>query len=139
MDPENLLAAQRRQSTRFIETEPFPDAAPNLAVAQPHLAGGEHYLKVYAIGQELFGVRKQFLPDSPKQAAGVPCSISKQVRKLVLQCGQIFQLRLYNVDLVGDATDPQIVDVNYFPSYEEVPAAVEPLVGYIEGMATRLQ
>ncbi len=80
-------------------------------------------------------MRCRFVPGRKAQKVA-PCPISGEVRRIVLQCGRILGLRLYNVDLVAAPDGPQVVDVNFFPSYQGVPGAAARLADYVARYAS---
>jgi ribosomal protein S6--L-glutamate ligase len=115
-------------------TLPPADAYPDLVLAQDYLAGARTDLKVFVIGEEVFGVRKAFGPDSFQQA-GEPVRLSAAVERLARRCGEAFGLRLYGLDLAEDDSGLYVVDVNYFPGYRGVPDAAARLARYIVSVA----
>ena len=113
-----------------------PDALPAAAV-HPDLVFGQRYLaaartdlKVYAIGEEVFGIRKRFGPDSFRQD-GELAPLSPAVEQIARRCGAAFGLELYGIDVAETADGPYVVDVNSFPGYRGVPEAAPRLAEYI--------
>jgi ribosomal protein S6--L-glutamate ligase len=115
-------------------TLPPADAYPDLVFAQDYLAGARTDLKVFVIGDEVFGVRKAFGPDSFLQA-GEPARLSAEVERIARRCGEAFGLELYGLDLAEDESGLYVVDVNYFPGYRGVPDAAARLARYILSVA----
>ena len=113
---------------------PPADAYPDLVFAQDYLATARTDLKVFVIGEEVFGVRKAFGPDSFLRA-GEPVPLSAEVERIARRCGAAFGLGLYGLDLAEDASGLYVVDVNYFPGYRGVPDAAERLARYIVAVA----
>ena len=103
-------------------------------LVQELIPGPGEDLKVYVIGDEVFALRKPFTPTSYK-APGQPCAVSSEVRDIALRCGQAFGLGLYGLDMIESPDGPVVVDVNYFPSYKQVPNAAGRLADYIEDYA----
>ncbi len=103
-------------------------------LVQELIPGPGEDLKVYVIGNEVFGLRKPSTPTSSR-TSGRPCAVSSEVRDIALRCGQALGLSLYGVDVIESPDGPVVVDVNYFPSYKEVPNAAGRLADYIEGYA----
>lgn len=91
-------------------------------VVQDHVAGGEEDLKLYVVGQRVFGVRKAFSSDSFSEP-GRPCDVPPAAREVALRCGRAFGLSLYGLDVIESRYGPVVVDVNYFPGYRGVPDA----------------
>ncbi|TMB03538.1 MAG: hypothetical protein E6J70_05130, partial [Deltaproteobacteria bacterium] len=52
-----------------------------------------------------------------------------------LRCGRLFGLGLYGLDVIESAEGPLVVDMNYFPSYRDVPNAAALLDDFIEDYA----
>jgi ribosomal protein S6--L-glutamate ligase len=89
-------------------------------LVQEYIAGDE--LKLYGIGQEVFGVRKVITSAGPVR---VPTPVSDAVRAIAQRCGTLFGLTFYGVDVIDGAQGPAVIDVNYFPSYKGVPGAAQ--------------
>lgn len=109
---------------------PGTDAYPELVFAQDYLARARVDLKVFGIGEAVFGVRKPFAADSFLRA-GEPVPLAPEVVDLARRCGQAFGLELYGLDIAEDADGPRVIDVNYFPGYRGVPDAARRLADYI--------
>lgn len=104
--------------------------ATDTAVLVQELVAGADDLKVYVIGDDVFGVRKTFDPSSHGRA-GVPVALSREVVEMARRCGAAFGLGLYGIDVVETENDPVVIDVNYFPGYKGVPDAAERLCAYV--------
>ena len=52
--------------------------------------------------------------------------------RITLTIGNVFDLRLYGVDLLVTEHGPIIVDVNSFPGFRGVPGADDALVDLVE-------
>jgi ribosomal protein S6--L-glutamate ligase len=114
---------------------PPPDAYPDLVFAQTYVARTRPDLKVFAIGDDLFGVRKTFSADS-FLLAGEPTALPPEVEDLARRCGKALGLQLYGVDVVESADGVWVVDVNAFPGYRGVPAAAPRLADFIFNLLT---
>jgi ribosomal protein S6--L-glutamate ligase len=113
---------------------PGPEAYPEAVLAQEYLAHARLDLKVFVIGDEVFGVRKAFAGDSFLRA-GEPTALTPEIEGLARRCGQAFGLELYGLDIAEDPErGPQIIDVNYFPGYRGVPNAARKIADYITGV-----
>lgn len=112
-------------------TLPDTEVYPEPIFAQAYLANARTDLKVFAIGEAIFGVRKSFAADSFLRA-GEPTPLTPDVVDLARRCGQAFGLELYGLDIAEDADGPQVIDVNYFPGYRGVPDAARRLADYID-------
>ena len=104
---------------------PSPD---QLMLVQEYIPGAE--LKVYVIGSEVWAIRK---PDGESREV---VATSPEVCAIALECGRIFGLGLYGLDVIEGPDGPVVIDLNYFPSYKGVPDAADRLAEYIEGYAT---
>jgi len=110
---------------------PPADAYPHLVFAQRFLARARTDLKVFGIGDEVFGLRKSFSPDSFLQA-GELSPLSPSVEGMARRCGHAFGLDLYGLDFAEDEDGGEyIVDVNSFPGYRGVPDAARRLAEHI--------
>jgi ribosomal protein S6--L-glutamate ligase len=102
---------------------PARDAYPEVVFAQEYLPNARLDLKVFVIGDEVFGVRKAFAGDSFLRA-GQPTPLTPEIEDIARRCGQAFGLELYGLDVAEDPDrGPQIIDVNAFPGYRGVPGA----------------
>lgn len=106
------------------------DAYPDLVFAQQFLINARRDLKVFVIGDEVFGTRKSFSPDSYTQP-GTPTTLSAEVESIARRCGEAFGLELYGLDLAEAHTGAYVVDLNYFPGYRGVPDAASRLAEHI--------
>lgn len=110
---------------------PSAEVFPELAFAQQYLARARTDLKVFAIGDDLFGVRKPFAADSFLNA-GEPVSLSPEVQDIVHRVGHALGLELYGVDLAEDEDGVYVFDVNTLPGYRGVHEAPRRLAAYID-------
>jgi len=110
---------------------PATDVYPEVVFAQEYLADARRDLKVFAIGEEVFGVRKAFAPDSYLRA-GEPTPLSEEIEQIARRCGAAFGLELYGLDVAEDPrAGARVIDVNYFPGYRGVPGAARRVADYI--------
>jgi len=113
------------------EDLPAPEAYPEAVFAQEYLANARLDLKVFVIGDEVFGVRKAFAGDSFLRA-GEPTPLTPEIEDIACRCGQAFGLELYGLDIAEDPErGPRIIDVNYFPGYRGVHDAARKIADYI--------
>ncbi|TMA46901.1 MAG: ATP-grasp domain-containing protein [Deltaproteobacteria bacterium] len=87
-------------------------------------------VKVYVIGEEVFGIRMR-----SGDVRRWSCPISDEVREIALRCGRLFGLGLYGLDVIESAEGPLIFDMNYFPSDRDVPNAAALPADFIEDYA----
>jgi len=102
-------------------------------LVQEYVAGGDE-LKVYVVGDEVFAMRQ---PPSTNGCARprAACPVSPKLRRIARRCGQVSGLGLYGLDVVEGPEGPVVVDLNYFPSYRDVPGAATLIANYIEDYA----
>jgi ribosomal protein S6--L-glutamate ligase len=99
-------------------------------VVQQFIPGPGADLKVYVAGDQMFGTRKVFGPDSYTRP-GRPVPIDEPTRSLVRHIGAVLGLGLYGVDVIESRHGPVVVDVNYFPGYRGHPDAGRAVAEYI--------
>jgi ribosomal protein S6--L-glutamate ligase len=116
------------------EELPGDDAYPDVVFAQKYLDRARRDLKIFAIGGEVFGVRKAFSNESFLRS-GEPTALASEVERLAHACGQAFGLELYGLDIAEADDGPYVVDVNYFPGYRGVPDAAHRLAHHIASAA----
>jgi glutathione synthase/RimK-type ligase-like ATP-grasp enzyme len=90
--------------------------------------GGD--IKVYAIGEQLYAVRKTFSENSFMDK-GTPYPINDELRELMLKCGQALNISLYGVDVLESSEGFVVVDVNLFSGYRNYPNAARLLATHI--------
>lgn len=103
---------------------PIPD---QLMLVQEYIPGTE--LKVYVVGSEVWAIRK---PDGETREV---VTVSSELCAIARECGRVFGLGLYGLDVIEGPEGPVVIDLNYFPSYKGVPDAADQLAEYIEGYA----
>lgn len=113
------------------EDLPAASAYPEVVFAQEYLDKARLDLKVFVIGDKVFGVRKAFAGDSFLRP-GEPTPLTPEIEDIARRCGQAFGLELYGLDIAEDPErGPRIIDVNYFPGYRGVPDAACKIAEYI--------
>jgi ribosomal protein S6--L-glutamate ligase len=110
---------------------PAPDQT---VIVQEYVEGSGEDLKLYVVGEAVFGVRKPFSPES-FTVAGRPCRVSDEARAIAVEAGRALGLGLYGIDVVEGPDGPVVVDVNYVPGYKGVPGAAALIASYIERYA----
>jgi len=116
--------------TNIPDCQDFPD----MVFVQDYLADARKDLKIFAIADKIFGVRKTFSTNSFLHT-GEPVSLTPEMEETARRCGQAFGLDLYGLDIAETPEADYVVDVNYFPGYRGVPDAATHLVNYIIGAA----
>jgi ribosomal protein S6--L-glutamate ligase len=97
----------------------------SVALAQRFMASDGRDLKLYAIGELVFAVRKPspFPPDAIRAPDSVPVRVTPRLRELARRCGRLFGLELFGVDCIERPDGPLVIEVNEFPNYTGVPDA----------------
>jgi ribosomal protein S6--L-glutamate ligase len=127
----------RGAGVRLLRTPADLDGAPpshDAFLVQEYVEGTGEDLKVFVVGDEVFGTRKTFSPTSFAEA-GRPCPVGPEIREIALRCGEVFGLGLYGLDFVEGPDGPVVVDLNYFPGYRGVPGAAARIAQYIAAYA----
>jgi len=119
--PEELSAVQ------------WPEA---LLMAQPFLDVGGVDLKLYAVGDTVWAVRRSS-PLSSAKSAPEPVEVTPAMRRLMLACAEIFHLPLVGVDVLEAEGGMLIVDVNDFPNYTGIEQAPERIGELLLALADR--
>lgn len=88
-------------------------------------------LKVFRIGDQIFGSKRIWPLNSYNDKIGEPCTLPQEFIDITLRCGEIFGIDLYGLDIVISHNQPYVVDVNKFGSYMGVPDGPSILAGYI--------
>ncbi len=109
-------------------------------LVQEFVPGSGEELKVYVIGSEVFAARQSSAihgkcARNGKSSQRIPCTVSAEVRRIALRCGEVSGLGLYGLDMIEGLDGPVVVDLNYFPSYRGVPEAAPLVADYIEAYA----
>jgi ribosomal protein S6--L-glutamate ligase len=99
-------------------------------IVQEYIEGSHEDLKIYVVGDEVFGVRKPFSPTSFTRS-GRPAALDPAIKALALRCGRALGLGLYGMDLVESDRGAWVVDVNTFPGYKGVPGIAPKIAAYI--------
>lgn len=103
-------------------------------IIQEAIPGPGEDLKIYCVGDQVQGVRKQF-SEASFSVAGRHGEISDQVRRISQRVGEVCGLGLYGLDIIESDRGPYVVDVNYFPGYKGVPNAAGLIADYIDEYA----
>jgi ribosomal protein S6--L-glutamate ligase len=103
-------------------------------IVQEFIPGTGEDLKIYCVGEQVFGVKKPF-SETSFTVPGRPVEISEEVRELAVRTGKVCGLGLYGLDIIESPQGPFVVDVNFFPGYKGVPDAAKLIADYIDGYA----
>ena len=103
-------------------------------IIQEAIPGPGEDLKIYVVGDQVFGVKKEF-SESSFAVAGRHVPITDEVRQISQKVGEVCGLGLYGLDIIESDRGPYVVDVNYFPGYKGVPKAAGMIADYIDDYA----
>lgn len=103
-------------------------------IIQEAIPGPGEDLKIYVVGDQVYGVQKPF-SETSFSVPGRPVEITDEVRELSRKVGQVCGLGLYGLDIIESDRGPFVVDVNYFPGYKGVPNAGPMIADYIDEYA----
>ncbi len=120
------------------ETELVPeqwDKQPMLAQRYHPPQGRD--LKIYVIGERLFGVKKKFPARTEKEKHGEPFTPTAEQREIALRCGRAFGIDLYGVDFIESDGRQYVVDMASLPGFKGVPDAPAHLASYFRAAAER--
>ncbi|HEY3219302.1 MAG TPA: ATP-grasp domain-containing protein [Gemmatimonadales bacterium] len=112
-----------------------PDKLPILA--QPYHQPEGRDLKVYVIGERLFGVKKVFPARTEAEKHGEPFTPTPEQCEIARRCGQAFGIDLYGVDFIESAGRLYVVDMASLPGFKGVPDAPLHLASYFRTAAER--
>lgn len=111
-------------------------AAETVTLAQHFLPSDGFDLKLYVIGQDVFGARKRSpLAQGGESEPARAVPVAPDVARLALRCGGLFGLELYGLDCIETDAGPTVIEVNEFPNYTSVPCADERLADYVVAAA----
>jgi len=94
-------------------------------------------LKIYVIGERLFGVRKVFPARTEAEKYGEPFTPTPEQADIALRCGRAFGIDLYGVDLIESEGKTYVVDMSSIPGFKGVPDAPSHLASYFYAAAER--
>lgn len=110
---------------RVVDTPQALDAvawSEPCVIAQRLLPNHGYDVKLYAVGERIWAVRKPS-PLRGDTAPAVPLPLPPAWRKLARRCGELFGLQLFGVDCIETNGALQVIEVNDFPNYTGVPEA----------------
>jgi ribosomal protein S6--L-glutamate ligase len=99
-------------------------------------------IKLWVINQQIFAARRRTPLEANASKQDFPITESElpaDWAQITHKIGQVFDLRLYGVDLLQTAHGPVIVDVNSFPGFRGVSGADDALVELVEQMGKERQ
>ena len=104
-------------------------------IVQELVSGDGWDIKVWVIDHQVWAARRRTALEAQASAESFPLAPDDLPRTwvhLALEIGQVFNLRLYGVDLLLAKQGPVAVDVNAFPGFRGVPGASNALVALVE-------
>lgn len=103
------------------QLEPLERDRPWLAMRYHQPEG--HDLKLYRIGDDVFGVHRPFPARTLEEKQGAPAHVDDATREIVLRCGDAFGIEVYGVDIIRSQGRSWVVDMSSFPGFKGVPDA----------------
>src|SRR5947209_3563219 len=128
---------------RVVRNEAELFAEPRAAHKPPPILAQRYHppegrdLKIYVIGQRLFGVRKIFPARTEAEKYGEPFTPTAEQTDIALRCGRAFGIDLYGVDLIESEGRTYVVDMSSIPGFKGVPDAPSHLANYFYAAAER--
>src|SRR2546426_6703695 len=105
--------------------------------AQRYHANDGRDRKIYAVGGQLFGIKKIFPRRTEEEKVGEPFPLSPELHDIALRCGEAFGIDLYGVDIIESEGVPYVVDMCSIPGFKGVPDAIRLLAQYFYAAAER--
>lgn len=114
-----------------LATLQIAETCSHFFLVQRYVENSGFDIKIYVVGDEVFSVvkRSPLHPDVVVEKRCIPTSIEQH--ELALRIGYAFGLDIYGLDIVETPQGPVVVDINDFPSFGLVPAAVQRIASYI--------
>jgi len=128
---------------RVVRNEAELFAEPRAAHKPPPILAQRYHppegrdLKIYVIGERLFGVRKVFPARTEAEKYGEPFTPTAEQREITLRCGRAFGIDLYGVDFIESEGKQYVVDMSSIPGFKGVPDAPSHLANYFYAAAER--
>jgi ribosomal protein S6--L-glutamate ligase len=94
-------------------------------------------LKLYVIGERVFGVKKPFPRTTVAEKSGEPFAPDPELCDIAFACGAAFGIELYGVDVIESDDGRYVVDVGSLPGYRGVPDAPRLLAEHLLAAARR--
>jgi ribosomal protein S6--L-glutamate ligase len=102
-----------------------------LIFAQEYEEHEPYDYKAYAVGGYVHAIKRIFPAKTKEEKLGTPVGEDPELERLVRQCGEVFGLQLYGVDLVKTPKGYSVIEVNCFPGYKGVPQGGERISQFI--------
>jgi len=125
----------RVNSQSDLRSLPIAEERGSFFLAQHYEENTGFDIKLYVVGSNVFAVSKRSPLHPEVEVEKRSIQVKAELRELALHVGRIFDLDIYGLDVVETAHGPVIVDINDFPSFGQVPFAVELLASYLLELA----
>lgn len=102
-----------------------------LVFAQEYIEHEGLDYKAYAIGDYVHAIKRIFPATTKAEKLGTPVGDDPELERLVRDCGKLFGLELYGVDLIKSDRGYVVIEVNCFPGFKGVPNAGERITNHI--------
>jgi ribosomal protein S6--L-glutamate ligase len=93
--------------------------------------------KVFCIGDQIFGVRRNWPALTFEDKLGEPFTVSPELREIALRCRRAFGVEIYGFDVILSDGRPYVVDFSSFPGFKGVPDAALRLADYVYAAGQR--
>ncbi|NOT59485.1 MAG: hypothetical protein HOP19_04580 [Acidobacteria bacterium] len=130
----DALVAQRASDDTAADDDGGEDGTAlgeRLIFAQEYEEHEPYDYKAYAIGDYVHAIKRIFPAKTKEEKLGTPVGNDPELEDLVRQCGKVFGLDLYGVDLVKTPKGYSVIEVNCFPGYKGVPEGGERIAEFI--------
>jgi ribosomal protein S6--L-glutamate ligase len=122
-----------REAADLTTIEPIDEPV----FAQRYHAPAGRDRKIYAIGDELYGVMRIWPPRTLEDKLGAPFTPSPEEGEIARSCGAAFGIDLFGVDVVESEGTRYVVDMSSLPGFKGVPDAARKLAAYLYAAAAR--
>lgn len=95
--------------------------------------------KIFAIGGELYGVKRVWPPETLDDKVGERFTPSAELAEIAWRCGEAFGIDLFGVDIIESDGRAYVVNMASVPGFKGVPDAAHHLARYIYEAAGRVR
>jgi ribosomal protein S6--L-glutamate ligase len=120
-----------------VELASVPHERRQPVFAQRYHAPDGPDLKLYGIGDRVFGVKKPYPRTTVEEKSGEPFTPSPELCGIALACARAFGVDVYGIDVIESGGRPYVVDVGSLPGYRGVPDAPRLLAEHLLAAAQR--
>ena len=139
-----IVKPYRGSQGRGIQVVRRPDELTQLALGQDVVFAQRYHkpqgrdLKIYCIGDQIWGVKRIWPARTYQEKLGEPFALTPKLQEITLRCGEAFGISLYGLDVILSDGQPYVVDASSFPGFKGVPDAPVHLANYICSMGRRV-